>query len=125
MKQTDFKIKCIDSSAWLAYYLEPKPEIIKIIEGGELVVTSSLTLFEVKKKLLKVEKDPEELIDMIKQRGMIIVPGIMLSEKAADISFEKNLAAIDALIYTTSLIFEAELITGDNHFRELEKVKII
>ena len=118
-------IKCLDSSAWLEYFAGQSPEVKELVESGGLIVTSSLTLFEVKKKLLKLKKDYKELLNIIKQRGTIIVPGVVISEKASEISIEKKLAAVDSLIYTTSLVSGAELITFDNDFKGLVGVKII
>ena len=118
-------IKCLDSSAWLEYFSGLSPEVREIVENGGLIVTSSLTLFEVKKKLLKLNRDHEPYLSIIKQRGTIIVPGIIIAEKAAKISFEKKLPAVDALIYVTAMVSKAELITGDNDFRGLDNVKII
>lgn len=118
-------IKCLDSSAWLAYYFGENNDVKQIIEEGSLVITSSLSLFEIKKRLATLKKDFELFIDFVKKRSVIVAPGILIAEKAADIAFDKKLGAVDSLIYATSLISNAELITGDNDFRNLEKVKIV
>ena len=118
-------IKCIDSSAWLAYYLGSSLEIKEIIDKESLLITSSLCLFEIKKKLLTIKSDAEKFLSFIKERSIIIVPDIDIVEKAADIAVAKKLGAMDAIIYTTACAKDAELITGDNDFRALEHVKII
>lgn len=118
-------IKCLDSSAWLSYYFKQSFEVKEIIEKGDLILVSSLALFEVKKRLISLKKDPAPLLILIKERCVVIMPTIKICEKAAEISIEKNLAAIDSLIYTTSNLHDCELITGDNDFRGLDKVKII
>ena len=118
-------IKCLDSSAWLEYYLNAHPTITALVDKGGLLYTSSLSFFEIKKKLLKSKKDFKELLQFIKERSIIIVPGAIICEKAADVAIELQLAAIDALIYTTATMSNAELITADNDFRKLENVKII
>lgn len=118
-------IKCLDSSAWLAYYFGTSEEIKPIIEKEGLLITSALSLFEVKKRLLVLKQDPKVLLDFIKERSGIIIPDMEITEKAAEISVEKKLGAMDALIYATAQLKNAELITGDNDFRGLEKVRII
>ena len=56
MKVTD--TKCIDSSAWLAYYFGESNKIKFAIENEEfLIITSCLAIFEIKKKLIKLKKD--------------------------------------------------------------------
>ena len=118
-------IKCLDSSAWLAYYLNENSELKMIIDHSSLIVTSSLSLFEIKKRLLSLKKETKPLLEFIKSRSEIVLPKISITEKAAELAIEKKLGAMDALIYTTSLLHQAELITGDNDFRGLEKVTII
>ncbi|MEK6867662.1 MAG: PIN domain-containing protein [Nanoarchaeota archaeon] len=118
-------IKCLDSSAWLAYHFATSTEIKEIIDKEGLIITSSLCLFEIKKKLLMVKQDWREFLKFIKERSGIIVPEIEITENAAQIAVDKKLGAMDALIYATAQIKNAELITGDNDFRGLEKVRII
>jgi len=118
-------IKCLDSSAWLLYYFYPDSSVRLMIDDMGLILTSSLSLFEIKKRLLRLKKDPEPLLTFMKQRSVIIMPTIEINEKAAEIAIQKNLGAIDALIYTTTLLHKAELVTGDNDFRGLENVKIV
>lgn len=118
-------IKCLDSSAWLAYHFGQSSYIRELIDKGGLIVTSSISLFEIKKKLMSMKKDFIGLMQLIKERSVIIMPGIDIVEMAAEIAIEKKLGAIDSLIYATSLISNAELVTGDNDFRGLEKVKLI
>lgn len=123
MKVTD--IKCLDTSAWLAYYFAESPAVKEIVEGKELIITSSLSLFEIKKKLISIQKDFQELLKFIKARGEVIAPAIEIAEKAADLAIANRLGAMDALIYTTSMLRQAELVTGDNDFRGLPNVRIL
>jgi len=122
---TDIKLICLDSSAWLSYFFQESFEVKGIIEGEDVLMTSSISLFEVKKRLLILKKDPEHALKLIKQRSNILVPGFIIAETAADLSLKHHLAAVDALIYASCRLSGAELITGDNDFRGLEKVRII
>ena len=123
MKQTD--IKCLDSSVWLSYFLEENIESKKIIDGDDIIIISTLSLFEIKKRILMMKKDPLSALQFMKQRSKIVAPGQIIAEKAAEISADNKLGAIDSLIYATAIFSNAKLITGDNDFRGLENVKII
>ena len=118
-------IKCVDSSAWLSYYFAENRIIREIVEQGNLLITSSLSLFEIKKRLLSLKKEPKKFLDFIKQRSQIVLVTATIAESAADFAIKKKLGAMDSLIFTTSHFHNAELITGDNDFRGLENVKII
>ena len=118
-------IKCVDSSAWLAYHFATGTEIKEIIDTEGLLITSSLCLFEIKKKLLLLKQEPKQFLGFVKERSSIIFPDIEIVEKAAQIAVEKKLGAMDALIYATAQLQNTELITGDNDFRGLEGVLII
>ncbi len=118
-------IKCFDSSAWLAYYFGESEEVRDVVESACPLITSVLSLFEVKKRLLSLKKDSAELLTFMKQRSGIIGVDDVLAEKAAEISRKNKLAAMDALIYTTSVIHQAVLWTGDGDFENVENVKMI
>ncbi len=118
--------KCLDSSAWLAYYFAESIEMKNIIDSESSIVTSSISLFEIKKRLKKAKKDYETFLTFLKKRSSVIIaPGIILAENAADVSIDHGLGAVDSLIYATAQFADAELITADNDFRELDNVKII
>jgi len=89
---------------------------------------SVLSLFEVEKRLMK-EKLSINIVrnsmDFIKKRSLIIEISVEIAEKAVQISLEKNLPAIDALVYSGALINKAKLITLDNDFRNLSGVEIL
>ena len=118
-------IKCLDTSAWLAYYFAEFDEIKKIIEGENILLSSSLSLFEIKKKLLSLKKDPEPLLQFIKERSEIIEPNIEIVERTAEIAIQEKLAAMDALIYTTAIQHNAQLITADSDFKHCTNVILL
>lgn len=119
-------IKCLDSSAWLAYYFGDSLLVKELVEKGECtIVTSSLTIFEIKKKLLKLKKDTHPFLTLVKQRGSIIIPATAIAEQAAELAVEKQLGAMDALIYVSARVISAELITRDNDFRGLPHVQML
>ena len=127
MKATDSKL-FIDSSGWLAYFLAENQEIKSIIEQEAILLTSVISLFEIKKKLLKEKYEPNKInkvLELIKTRSIIIQITPDIAEESATISVEEELHAIDAIIYISAQKNKAMLITGDNDFRKLSDVKVI
>ena len=118
-------IKCLDSSAWLAYYFGESLNVKEIIDTAGIIITSSLCLFEIKKKLRSLKKEDTEFLQFVKQRSGIIPPTTAIVEQAADLAIEHKLGAIDALIYATALAHHSELVTGDNDFRGLKNTRIV
>lgn len=128
MKLTASKIFA-DSSFWLAYFFEDSDTARSIIESPDYhLVTSVLSLFEVKKKLL-IEKYAalkiQAALDLMVRRGIIaeLSPAVCL--EAADVSTRFKLPAIDALIYSSAKKNNALLVTGDAHFEGLENVRML
>src|SRR3989344_3492663 len=96
----DFKF--LDSSVWIAFIIENKNK--EIIGTEEPLALCSLSLFEIKRKLIndKVKKeDIERSISFIKNRSMVINVDEKIAEKAAEISVERKVPSLDALIYCT------------------------
>ena len=122
---TDFKF--LDSSILVAYLT--KGLFVEIIESENLFAISSLSIFEVKRKFLRDGislNEAEKAISLIKERAVhIFVADETTSQKAAELSFTKKLPALDSLIYASALINNSELLTTDNDFRGLDKVKVL
>ena len=118
----------LDSSAWISYFFAENKEIKNIIDSQNIFLTSVISLFEIKRRLVRDELDKYKIsmiLSYIKERSIITKLEQDICEKAAEISLKNKLHAIDSLIYTTSLINNCILVTGDNHFKNLEKVIII
>ena len=93
-----------------------------------MLSTSILTLFEVKKKLLKenISKSKiDSVISLINERSLILGVNEEIVNSAAEISFEQNLSSLDSLIYASAMQIKAKFITADNDFRNLDNVEII
>ena len=120
--------KLLNSSVWLAYFYAENNEIKSIVESNIILLTSSISLFEVKNKLIKDKTDSIKIqnsVDFIKQRSLIIDVGAEIAEEAVEIAKKNKLPIIDSLIYASSLKNNSELITLDNEFRDLDNVKIL
>ncbi len=119
-------IKLLDSSVWVEYLFNNKYK--EIIESNGILITSTLSLFEIKKKLQKEKSTIENIeksIQFIKEHSLIISVNSDIAEQAAQLSFEQKIPAMDSLIYTTAQIRNAHLLTCDNDFRGLNNVTIL
>lgn len=116
-----------DSTIWLDYLI--KGSFKEKIEQEKVFSLSSFSLFEIKRRLLKIKemnkKEIEEKIAYIKNKSIIINLDERIAEKSAEIAEEKQLGAADALIYTTAILNNAILLTLDNDFRGLPNVKVM
>lgn len=119
----------LDSSAWLSYFLAENDLSKRFIEeGNHLLMTSVLSIFEIKRKMLMKnfkEQKIDEFLDFIKSRCLVIELDEKICRNAVAISINHKLHTIDSLIYSSALLNNATLISGDNHFEGLDKVIIL
>ena len=116
-------IKLLDTSIWMDYFL--KENFKEIIDAEENFLLSTISLFEIKSKLLKKnvkKQEIEEKLSFIKKKSLIIPVTEDIAEGAAQISAESNLPAIDSIIYSTAKNNNSKLVTIDNDFRGLSEV---
>ncbi len=115
----------LDSSAWLSYFYAENNEIKSLVESDALLLTSTISIFEIKSKLIKDKIEPIKLqksMDLIKSRSLIINIDFEIANRAVELSIKNNLHTADALIYSSALKNNAILITLDNDFRGLNSV---
>lgn len=120
--------KVIDTSVWLLYLGGQSKEAEEVIDASDQLIISSITLYEVKRKLLKLKVLPERVkqeVSFIKERALVEDVDETLGEDAATLGHEHSLGMADAIIYATARKYNAQLITGDNDFRGLPMVTII
>ena len=119
-------IKLVDSSVWIEYLFNNHFQ--EIIDSGQVLYLSVLTLFEVYKKLKKEKIEQNKIIislDFLKKRSLLIPVSAEIAEKAVELSLHHDLPAIDSLIYATAVHQRVHLITCDNDFRGLPEVTVL
>lgn len=120
----------IDSSGWIEFFTDgPKANRYqKYLYETEPIITPSLILYEVYKKVMR-ERSANEAIFAVTQIQTLSEDVISLDEVlalyAADLSLQLKLAMADAIIYATTLHQEATLITSDHHFKGLKQVELV
>ena len=118
--------KLIDSSIWIDYLFNGNHS--NLIDSSEILLVSSLSIFEVKNKLIKSKIEENKILkslEFIKKRCLIIEVNSEIAEKAVDFSLQDKLPIIDSLIYTSAILNNAKLITLDNDFRGLKDAIVL
>lgn len=124
----------IDSYAWIEYFMGTKSgeKVKPIIEGLEEKMTPTICLAEVYAKTLRVES--QELAEkqrvFIKERSALIPLDEALAVESAKIDAAmkrkiKGWGLADSVVYATGLTKKAEIVTGDEHFKNLKEVFFI
>lgn len=118
----------LDSSVWISYFFAENEEVKGVIDSNNVLFTSVISIFEVKRKLLRDKTEKirvSGVLSFIKEKSIITKLDQDACENAAEISIAHKIPAIDSLIYTSSLANDSILVTEDSHFKNLEKVKLI
>lgn len=128
MKETDSRI-FLDSSIWMAYFFGIDRRIKKLIESGEhFLLTSIISLFEVKKRLIienLSESKVEEAMNSIKRNSLIINLNEKICDRALVFALKNRLYTVGSLIYVSAIESRSILITLDSHFRGLGNIELI
>jgi predicted nucleic acid-binding protein len=124
----------IDSYAWIEYFMgtQAGKKAKSIIESQEEKITPTICLAEVYAKTLKVES--QELAE--KQRAFIKEKSALatLDEPTAvesaklQVKMKEEIdgwGLADSIVYATTLLKKAEVVTGDEHFRKPKNVLFI
>lgn len=120
----------IDSYGWIERFTNGSKaqqynRIIDKVRPDE-IVTSVVVLYEVYRKVKQVKGEEVALEAVAALSRTRIVPiDQTLSLEAADYSLAHGLHFADALIYATSLHFEAELHTSDEDLKGLKHVTFV
>jgi predicted nucleic acid-binding protein len=123
-------LKLIDSYGWIEYFGDGPlaDKYAPYIEGANAsnTLTPTIIVYEVYKRLKK-EKGQQVALEAYAQmtRTSIFPLGEGAALSAADISLEEDLAMGDAIIYSAAKTHKAELITSDQHLKDLESVTFI
>ncbi len=100
------------ADSFAPYLQQPKGLIIPSVQQYELY------------RWVCRERDEATALDVIAitEQGEVITLDTRLALLAADMASKFKLAAMDAMIYSTALQANVELITSDRHFEGLPKV---
>jgi len=120
----------IDSYGWIEYFAEGPlaDNYATIIEkaNADNTITPTIVIYEVYKKI-KSTKHEQKALEAYAQisRTKIIALTSPLSLQAADISLTTNLGMSDSIIVATAKAYNAEIITSDEHLKNIKGVKFL
>jgi len=121
-------MQLVDSSGWIEFFIGGPlaEEYARHLKDLDRVVTPTIVLYEVYKKI-KRDRTEEEALAAVSLMNRTKV--VDLSEStalfAADLSIKHSLPMADAIVYATALETDCTVITGDAHFRELDRVLFV
>ncbi|MDI6690829.1 MAG: type II toxin-antitoxin system VapC family toxin [Candidatus Bathyarchaeota archaeon] len=124
----------IDSYAWIEYFMGTKAgeKAKPIIEGLEEKITPTICLAEVYAKTIKVESEKlaEKQRTFIKERSALapLDETVAIESAKMDVTMKKKIKGwglADSIVYATGSIKKAEIVTGDEHFKNLKNVIFI
>lgn len=115
----------VDSSGWLEFFSDGPlaAEYAKRLRRPSTVVTPTLVLYEVYKKIKREMGEDEGLVAVAAMQKTRIVPlTVEIALTAADYSLEYRLAMADAIVLATARVKRAQLVTSDPDLAEIPGV---
>ena len=121
----------LDSYAWIEFFQgsEKGEKVGKILETTKCF-TSIVSISEIVEWCLRNSRDPNERINRITRLSKILNLDETIVVLAGKINFKhkkfiKDWGMIDSLVYTTTRIYSLKVLTGDEHFKNLEGVEML
>ncbi|HLZ11640.1 MAG TPA: type II toxin-antitoxin system VapC family toxin [Candidatus Acidoferrum sp.] len=119
----------VDSSGWLEYLTaDTKKPLFEpyLVDGKKTLIVPTIVLYEVRKKLLvEQQKTAADWFVSEALRHTVVPLDERIALDAANTSIQFRVALADAIIYTTAVAENAQLVTGDAHFANLPNVTIL
>ncbi len=115
----------VDSCGWIEYLADSSlaTQYEKYLQKPEEVITPSLVMYEVYKKVKK-EKGEELALSVVAQmeKTKVVTLDEEIALLAADLSIGHLLPLADAVVYGTAMREKAKVVTSDSHFKDLDDV---
>lgn len=118
----------VDSSGWIEYFTDGSlaAQYFKYLKDPAKIITPSIVIYEVYKKIKKERTEEDALLAASLINKTIVVS---LTESiallSADISLKYSLPMADAIVYATAMENNCTVVTGDSHFKGLDRVIFI
>lgn len=121
-------MQLVDSSGWIEYFTSGPlaDEYARHLKDPDFVVTPTIVLYEVYKKIKRDRTEAEALSAVsLMNRTKVVDLTESTALFAADLSIKHSLPMADAIVYATALETDSTVVTGDAHFRELDRVLFV
>src|SRR3989344_4935896 len=119
----------LDSYAWVEFFLgTAEGERVKEILEQRECFTSIISISQIVKWALRNDIDFKDRIARIEALSEILYLDKKISELSGKINFNqkrkiKTFGMIDSIIYATAKVYNLPILTGDEHFRNLDNVE--
>jgi len=118
-------MKLFDSCVWAEILAESEAgkTYKQRLPAARQLLVPTLVLYEVSKwasRTMSSQKVDEVLVTLLTYQ--VVESTVAITVYAAELATKYKLHALDALIYTTALEHNAELVTCDAHFKDLPQV---
>jgi len=118
----------VDSCGWIEFLTdgEKSGEYAKYLLDSGSIVTPSIAIYEVYKKVLR-ERGEDVAVMIAAQMSSTLVVELTagLSMLAAGLSIKHGLPMADAIVYATAKSLDCQVVTSDKHFMGLGNVIFI
>ena len=119
----------VDSSGWLEYLTaDVKKSLFEpyLVDAKKTLIVPTIVLYEVRKKLLvEQQKTAADWFVSEALRHTVVPLDERIALDAPNYSIQFRIALADAIIYTTAVVENARLVTGDAHFANLPNVTVL
>lgn len=116
----------VDTCGWIEWLIDGKmvSHFEPYLKNVAQLVVPTLVQYELYKWMCR-EKNQDAALEIIgvTEKATIVPLDTHLALFAADVAKQKGLAMADAIIYATAQKYDIDLITTDEHFAKLPKVK--
>ncbi len=124
-------MEVLDTFAWIEYFAGTRQgeNARPYVEGGE-AITPSIVIAEFTDKYQREGMNPTERLSFIKTKSAVSPLDDGLAESAGMISATrrkevKGWGLVDSVVLATARAIGAKVVTGDEHFRDLEETIMI
>ena len=107
----------------LIFLLNGDPDITKILDGKELVI-SVITELELK-SYPKISEKELEIIDSLVEECQVINLNQEIKKLSIEIRRKRNLKLPDAIVAASSYYSKLPIFTADKEFKKLEELDVI
>jgi len=118
-------MRVVDTSVWIEWLIGSplSKKLAKEIPDKAQCIVPTIVQLELAKWLAR-EAGEEQAGRMIAytQKCLVVPLDTNIALRAADLHYQFKLATADAIVYATTLEYEAELLTCDAHFGKLPNV---
>lgn len=121
-------MRVVDTSAWIEYLIGSAIGLTLATElpGREQWLVPTIVQLELAKWLTReVGEDKADLVIAFTETCVIADLDTAIALSAAELCARHKLATADAIVYATALAHSADLLTCDEHFRNLPSVRLL